>query len=163
MSLNTAFVVLPGTGIEELPEGVLTVTSDYVLGEEAITNALPAGYLGAFSSLDEDGDDTVTLAGYELMVSPELVPRIAETAVTAVFAGNSKTWLLIIDMPDDSRMLTINATGITAEEGEPVDGEPTTLIDGDPEKTLKEAVKTLTDVDLDEVINGKGVLVVVEN
>ena len=50
MALNTAFAVLPGLTIDTLPSGILDPTTDYVTGEEAISNALPAGYVGAMGS-----------------------------------------------------------------------------------------------------------------
>ena len=103
MAMNTAFAVLPGMTIDELPSGILDATTDYVTGEEAISNALPAGYVGAFTARTND------------------------------------------------------------ERGEPVEGEPTSVIDGDPEKTLKKAVGDLTGVSLDAVIADKGLLVIVED
>ncbi|MBE7370681.1 hypothetical protein [Dermacoccus barathri] len=163
MALNTAFAVLPGLTIDTLPSGILDPTTDYVTGEEAISNALPAGYVGAFTARTDDDEDAVVLVGYELMLQPDLIPDIADEAVTAVFAGNSKTWLLIVDGDEQSRMLTLDASGVTAEDGEPVEGEPTAIIDGDPEKTLKQAVVDLTGIDLDAVVADKGVLVIVED
>ena len=97
------------------------------------------------------------------MLQPDLIPDIADEAVTAVFAGGSKTWLLIIDAGESSRMLSLDDAQITAEDGEPVEGEPTSVIDGDPEKTLKKAVGDLTGVSLDAVIADKGLLVIVED
>lgn len=163
MALNTAFAVIPGLTTDTLPSGILDATTDYVMGDEAISHALPAGYVGAFDVTMRDGGEGVVLVGYELMVQPELIPDVADEAVTAVFAGNSKTWLLIVDEEENSRMLTLGADSITAEDGEPVEGEPTEIVDGDPELTLKRAVTTLTGVDLDEVIVSKGLLVVVED
>ena len=163
MAMNTAFAVLPGMTIDELPSGILDATTDYVTGEEAISNALPAGYVGAFTARANDERDAVVLVGYELMLQPDLIPDIADEAVTAVFAGGSKTWLLIIDAGESSRMLSLDDAQITAEDGEPVEGEPTSVIDGDPEKTLKKAVGDLTGVSLDAVIADKGLLVIVED
>ena len=93
---------------------------------------------------------------------PDSYPT-APAPVTAVFAGGSKTWLLIIDAGESSRMLSLDDSQITAEDGEPVEGEPTSVIDGDPEKTLKKAVGDLTGVSLDAVIADKGLLVIVED
>lgn len=163
MALNTAFAVLPGLTTDTLPSGILDPTTDYVTGEEAVSNALPAGYVGAFSARTKDDEDAVVLVGYELMLQPDLIPDIADEAVTAVFAGGSKTWLLIIDSETSSRMLSLDHASITSEDGDPVDGEPTAVIAGDPEKTLKLAVKDLTGVDLDAIIADKGVLVIVED
>lgn len=163
MALNTAFAVLPGMTIEQLPSGILDATTDYVTGEEATSNALPAGYVGAFTTKVKDGRDAVVLAGYELMIQPDLIPDVTDEAVTAVFAGNSTTWLLIIDAGEASRMLSLDAASVTAEDGDPVDGEPTAILDGNPEKTLKRSVLDLTGVDLDAVIADKGLLVVVED
>ena len=64
---------------------------------------------------------------------------------------------IIIATGSDAVHLTgkgVNLDGldITAEDGEPVEGEPTSVIDGDPEKTLKKAVGDLTGVSLDAVI-----------
>ena len=163
MPLNTAFAILPGLTSQTLPSGLLDVTPDYVTGEEATSNALPAGYVGAFDTTLPDGREATVLVGYELMLQPDLIPDIADEAVTAVFAGNSSTWLLIVDSEQNSRMLTITAQEITAEEGDPVEGEPTSVINGDPELTLKTAVKTLTGIDLDAIVAAKGLLVVVED
>lgn len=162
MALNTAFAVLPGLTVDTLPSGILDTTGDFVTGEEAISNALPAGYLGAFDTKVKDDRDAVVLVGYELMIEPDLIPDVADEAVSAVFAGNSKTWLLIVDAGENSRMLSLSETEITAEDGEPVDGEPTSL-DGGPEATLKKAVLAITGVDLDDVIAAKGHLVIVED
>lgn len=163
MALNTAFAVLPGLTTSTLPSGVLDPTTDYVTGEEAISNALPAGYLGGFDVKLTDGREACVLVGYELMLQPDLIPDVADEAVTGVFAGNNKMWLLIVDTEDGSRMLSMTADGVTAEDGEPVKGEPTEIADGDPELTLKQALSTLGGVDIDAVINSKGVLVIVED
>ena len=163
MALNTAFAALPGLTVDTLPSGVLDPTTDFVTGEEAISNALPAGYLGAFDITDASGRPTCVLAGFELMLQPDLIPDIAEEAVTGIFSANNHTWLLIIDNETGSRMLSLAPTGITAEDGDPVDGEPTEIVDGNPELTLKRAVHTLTGIDLDAVVASKGVLVVVED
>ena len=163
MALNTAFAVLPGLRTNSLPSGVLDSTDDFVTGEEAISNALPAGYLGAFDVTLTDGRDACVLVGYELMVQPDLIPDVADEAVTAVFAGNNSMWLLIIDTPNGSRMLSLTTDGVVAEDGEPVAGEPTELLNNNPEQTLKQAVTTLGGIDLDTVIAAKGVLVIVED
>ena len=45
--------------------------------------------------------------------------------------------------------MTVDDLVVTTLDGEPVEGEPTAIIDGDPEKTLKQAVVDLTGIDLD--------------